>query len=139
MGRHTPGPWIINVDPRYPSEPCIDAVIDGVVWHVALCHNAAGPDDGCAEANARLIAAGAQHVKMNNEKTSLFMGFGVKAYYKSRAVRAEVFNHFRDDFIQLYFRLIADESLYLRKIWHAARHVLEPFLVSLVIRDELDR
>jgi hypothetical protein len=57
MGRHTPGPWIINVDPRYPSEPCIDAVIDGVVWHVALCHNAAGPDDGCAEANARLIAA----------------------------------------------------------------------------------
>lgn len=57
MGQHTQGPWIINVDPRYPSEPCIDAVIDGVVWHVALCHNAAGPDDGCAEANARLIAA----------------------------------------------------------------------------------
>jgi hypothetical protein len=57
MGQHTQGPWIINLDPRYPSEPCIDAVIDGVVWHVALCHNAAGPDDGCAEANARLIAA----------------------------------------------------------------------------------
>ena len=57
MGQHTQEPWIINVDPRYPSEPCIDAVIDGVVWHVALCHNAAGPDDGCAEANARLIAA----------------------------------------------------------------------------------
>lgn len=57
MGQHTQGPWIINVDPRYPSEPCIDAAIDGVVWHVALCHNAAGPDDGCAEANARLIAA----------------------------------------------------------------------------------
>lgn len=57
MGQHTQGPWIINLDPRYPSEPCIDAVIDGVVWHVALCHNAAGPDDGSAEANARLIAA----------------------------------------------------------------------------------
>lgn len=57
MGLHTPGPWFINVDPYYPNEPCIDAVIDGVVWHVALCHNAAGPDDGCAEANARLIAA----------------------------------------------------------------------------------
>lgn len=57
MGQHTQGPWIVNLDPRYPSEPCIDAVIDGVVWHVALCHNAAGPDDGCAEANARLIAA----------------------------------------------------------------------------------
>jgi hypothetical protein len=57
MGRHTQGPWTINVDPRYPSEPCIDAVIEGVVWHVALCHNAAGPDEGCAEANARLIAA----------------------------------------------------------------------------------
>lgn len=57
MGQHTQGPWLINVDPRYPSEPCIDAVIDGVVWHVALCHNAVGPDDGCAEANARLIAA----------------------------------------------------------------------------------
>lgn len=57
MGQHTQGPWIINVDPRYPSEPCIDAILDGVVWHVALCHNAAGPDDGCAEANARLIAA----------------------------------------------------------------------------------
>lgn len=57
MGQHTQGPWTINLDPRYPSEPCIDAVIDGVVWHVALCHNAAGPDDGCAEANARLIAA----------------------------------------------------------------------------------
>jgi hypothetical protein len=57
MGQHTQGPWVINVDPRYPSEPCIDAVIDGMVWHVALCHNAAGPDDGCAEANARLIAA----------------------------------------------------------------------------------
>lgn len=57
MGQHTQGPWIINVDPRYPSEPCIDADIDGVVWHVALCHNAAGPDDSCAEANARLIAA----------------------------------------------------------------------------------
>lgn len=57
MGQHTQGPWIISLDPRYPSEPCIDAVLDGVVWHVALCHNAAGPDDGCAEANARLIAA----------------------------------------------------------------------------------
>ena len=57
MGQHTQGPWIINLDPRYPSEPCIDAVIDGVVWHVALCHNAAGPEDGSAEANARLIAA----------------------------------------------------------------------------------
>lgn len=57
MGQHTQGPWIINQDPRYPNEPCIDAVIDGVVWHVALCHNAAGPDDGSAEANARLIAA----------------------------------------------------------------------------------
>lgn len=57
MGQHTQGPWIVSLDPRYPSEPCIDAVIDGVVWHVALCHNAAGPEDGCAEANARLIAA----------------------------------------------------------------------------------
>lgn len=57
MGQHTQGPWIISLDPRYPSEPCIDAVIDGVVWHVALCHNAAGPEDGAAEANARLIAA----------------------------------------------------------------------------------
>lgn len=57
MGQHTQGPWIISIDPRYPSEPCIDAVVDGVVWHVALCHNAAGPDEGCAEANARLIAA----------------------------------------------------------------------------------
>ena len=57
MGQHTQGPWIINLDPRYPSEPCIDAVIDGVVWHVALSHNAAGPEDGSAEANARLIAA----------------------------------------------------------------------------------
>lgn len=57
MGQHTQGPWIVNLDPRYPNEPCIDAVIDGVVWHVALCHNAAGPEDGSAEANARLIAA----------------------------------------------------------------------------------
>lgn len=57
MGQHTQGPWIINLDPRYPSEPCIDAVIDGVVWHIALCHNAAGPEEGSAEANARLIAA----------------------------------------------------------------------------------
>jgi hypothetical protein len=57
MGQHTQGPWIVSLDPRYPSEPCIDAVIDGVVWHVALCHNAAGPEDGSAEANARLIAA----------------------------------------------------------------------------------
>lgn len=57
MGQHTQGPWIVNLDPRYPNEPCIDAVIDGVVWHIALCHNAAGPDDGSAEANARLIAA----------------------------------------------------------------------------------
>jgi hypothetical protein len=57
MGQHTQGPWIISLDPRYPTEPCIDAVIDGVVWHVALCHNAAGPGEGSAEANARLIAA----------------------------------------------------------------------------------
>jgi len=57
MGQHTQGPWVVSLDPRYPNEPCIDAVIDGVVWHVALCHHAAGPDDGSAEANARLIAA----------------------------------------------------------------------------------
>ena len=57
MGQHTQGPWIVSLDPRYPSEPCIDAIIDGVVWHVALCHNAAGPGDDAAEANARLIAA----------------------------------------------------------------------------------
>lgn len=57
MAQHTPGPWIVSLDPRYPSEPCIDAVIDGVAWHIALCHNASGPDDGSAEANARLIAA----------------------------------------------------------------------------------
>lgn len=57
MTQHTQGPWIISLDPRYPNEPCIDAVIDGVVWHIALCHNAAGPDDDSAEANARLIAA----------------------------------------------------------------------------------
>lgn len=57
MGQHTQGPWIVSIDPRYPNEPCIDAVIDGVVWHIALCHNAVGPDDASAEANARLIAA----------------------------------------------------------------------------------
>lgn len=57
MGQHTQGPWIVSVDPQYPNEPCIDAVIDGMVWHIALCHNAVGPDDGSAEANARLIAA----------------------------------------------------------------------------------
>jgi hypothetical protein len=57
MSQHTQGPWIISTDARYPSEPCVDAVIDGVVWHIALCHNAAGPDDDAAEANARLIAA----------------------------------------------------------------------------------
>src|ERR1044072_1771780 len=56
MGSHTPGPWIIGTDPRYPSEPCIDAVVDGVVWHIALCHMGLGPDDSSAEANARLIA-----------------------------------------------------------------------------------
>ena len=57
MGKHTQGPWIVSLDPKYPNEPCIDAVIDGAVWHIALCHNAVGPDDGSAEANARLIAA----------------------------------------------------------------------------------
>jgi hypothetical protein len=57
MSNHTPGPWIIGTDPRYPSEPCIDAVVDGVVWHIALCHMGLGPDDTSAEANARLIAA----------------------------------------------------------------------------------
>lgn len=56
MSTHTPGPWIIATDPRYPSEPCIDAVVDGVVWHIALCHMGLGPDDSSAEANARLIA-----------------------------------------------------------------------------------
>jgi hypothetical protein len=56
MGNHTPGPWIIGTDPRYPSEPCIDAVVDGVVWHIALCHMGLGPDDSSAEANACLIA-----------------------------------------------------------------------------------
>jgi hypothetical protein len=56
MGNHTPGPWIIGTDPRYPSEPCVDAVVDGVVWHIALCHMGLGPDDSSAEANARLIA-----------------------------------------------------------------------------------
>lgn len=67
MGQHTQGPWIVSLDPRYPSEPCIDAVIDGVVWHVALCHNAAGPDDGSAEANARLIAAAPELLAMLKE------------------------------------------------------------------------
>ena len=56
MSTHTPGPWIIGTDPRYPSEPCVDAVVDGVVWHIALCHMGLGPDDTSAEANARLIA-----------------------------------------------------------------------------------
>jgi hypothetical protein len=56
MSNHTPGPWIIGTDPRYPSEPCIDAVVDGVVWHIALCHMGLGPDDTSADANARLIA-----------------------------------------------------------------------------------
>jgi hypothetical protein len=56
MSNHTPGPWIIGTDPRYPSEPCVDAVVDGVVWHIALCHMGLGPDDSSADANARLIA-----------------------------------------------------------------------------------
>jgi hypothetical protein len=56
MSNHTPGPWIIGIDPKYPSEPCIDAVVDGVIWHIALCHMGLGPDDSSAEANARLIA-----------------------------------------------------------------------------------
>jgi hypothetical protein len=30
--------------------------VDGVVWHIALCHMGLGPDDSSAEANARLIA-----------------------------------------------------------------------------------
>lgn len=55
MNGHTPGPWVLGTDRRYPAEPCVDAVIDGVVWHIALCHPAAGPDDSAAEANARLI------------------------------------------------------------------------------------
>lgn len=57
MSKHTPGPWVISVDARYPAEPCVDAVVDDVVWHVALCHNGPGPEDASAEANARLIAA----------------------------------------------------------------------------------
>jgi hypothetical protein len=56
MSNHTPGPWIIGTDPRYPAEPCVDAVVEGVVWHIALCHMGIGPDDSSAEANARLIA-----------------------------------------------------------------------------------
>ncbi|HKS54713.1 MAG TPA: hypothetical protein VJS12_05485 [Steroidobacteraceae bacterium] len=56
MSSHTPGPWIVGTDPRYPSEPCVDAVVDGVVWHIALCHMGLGPDDSSSEANARLIA-----------------------------------------------------------------------------------
>ena len=31
-------------------------MVDGVVWHIALCHMGLGPDDSSAEANARLIA-----------------------------------------------------------------------------------
>lgn len=57
MSKHTPGPWVLGTDRRYPSEPCVDAVIDGVVWHIALCHPGAGPDDSAADANARLIAS----------------------------------------------------------------------------------
>jgi hypothetical protein len=30
--------------------------VDGVVWHIALCHMGLGPDDAAADANARLIA-----------------------------------------------------------------------------------
>lgn len=56
MSNHTPGPWIIGTDPKYPAEPCVDAIVDGVVWHVALCHMGLGPDDTSTEANARLIA-----------------------------------------------------------------------------------
>lgn len=57
MSNHTPGPWTLGTDPRYPAEPCVDAIVDGVVWHVALCHMGLGPDDSSAEANARLIAS----------------------------------------------------------------------------------
>lgn len=56
MSNHTPGPWIIGTDPKYPAEPCVDAIVDGVVWHIALCHMGLGPDDTSTEANARLIA-----------------------------------------------------------------------------------
>ena len=79
MGQHTQGPWIVSLDPRYPNEPCIDAVIDGVTWHIALCHNAAGPDDGSAEANARLIAAApelyeALQALLENDAINLWVG-----------------------------------------------------------------
>jgi hypothetical protein len=94
MSEHTPGPWILGTDRRYPSEPCIDAIMDGVVWHVALCHLGIGPEDSSAEANARLIAAApelydclkdalpvlrteyerqaAQHSEISSEKVSAF-------------------------------------------------------------------
>ncbi|HEX7114696.1 MAG TPA: hypothetical protein VF193_06160 [Steroidobacter sp.] len=55
MNEHTPGPWILGTDRRYPCEPCVDAIVDGVLWHVALCHPGAGPHEASAQANARLI------------------------------------------------------------------------------------
>ena len=74
QGHHTPGPWIIGTDPRYPSEPCVDAVVDGVVWHIALCHMGLGPDDTSAEANARLIACAPELYAALKEALPLLRG-----------------------------------------------------------------
>lgn len=54
MNEHTPGEWRVCQDQRFHGELCIDAVIDGKVWSIALVHG----DDGSMLANALVMAAG---------------------------------------------------------------------------------
>lgn len=53
--QHTAGPWTLTLDPAFPAELAIDAIVDGRTVHIALVHGV-GTDEE-TQANASLILA----------------------------------------------------------------------------------
>src|SRR5688500_13248930 len=71
----------------------------------------------------------AEAISRHSVKSSLFIRFEVNPNYKSGTLDAEVFDDFRDDFVELHFWLVTDQFADFGQVRHPPRHILEPRLI----------
>src|SRR5262245_43294331 len=85
----------------------------------------------CAAVTAATPTSAPASTRMRNDMGLLL--------YASDLIAAHMVDHAPDDGIELHLRLIADKFTDFRDVRHPARHVLEPGLICLVVRNVVNR
>lgn len=83
---HTAGLWTLTLDPAFPAEIAIDAVVNGKIIHIALVHGVATDEE--TQANAELILSAPDLLASAKAMLAAFGG-NVPHWLRAEAVALE--------------------------------------------------